>query len=332
MKGRAVDFFISYTKADLAWAEWIAWHLEAAGYTTVIQAWDFRPGSNFVLEMDKASKQAEQTVAVLSPSYLDAAYTHPEWASAFALDPKGEKSLLLPVRVLDCELRGLLAQVIYIDLVGLGEDDARSRLLAQVRRGRSKPQLKPVFPGAQTVPKPAFPAVGSDASEPDHAVQEQAQPCSSATPLRASDPGSPKGQSTLDAAVIRKAEQEFVKHMGPIAPRLVRKAATQATTPEELYGLLATRIRDIDERQDFLRHVTGTSDHSNSAEAPAGPLDRSILATACEELAKFLGPIAKKQVDKVARTATTPEDLYQRLAGYLRNEAEKRAFLERFME
>ena len=45
------DFFISYTKTDKAWAEWIAWTLEAAGYSTVIQAWDFRPGSNFVLEM-----------------------------------------------------------------------------------------------------------------------------------------------------------------------------------------------------------------------------------------------------------------------------------------
>jgi hypothetical protein len=26
------DFFISYTSADRAWAEWIAWQLEAEGY------------------------------------------------------------------------------------------------------------------------------------------------------------------------------------------------------------------------------------------------------------------------------------------------------------
>jgi hypothetical protein len=36
-------FFISYTGADQAWAEWIADQLEAAGHTTVLQAWDFRP-------------------------------------------------------------------------------------------------------------------------------------------------------------------------------------------------------------------------------------------------------------------------------------------------
>ena len=52
------DFFISYNSADRTWAEWIAWHLEAAGYTTVLQAWDFVPGSNFVVEMDNAAKQA----------------------------------------------------------------------------------------------------------------------------------------------------------------------------------------------------------------------------------------------------------------------------------
>ena len=42
------DFFISYSGDDKTWAEWIAWQLDEAGYTTVLQAWDFRPGSNFL--------------------------------------------------------------------------------------------------------------------------------------------------------------------------------------------------------------------------------------------------------------------------------------------
>ncbi|MCP4979232.1 MAG: toll/interleukin-1 receptor domain-containing protein [Gammaproteobacteria bacterium] len=53
------DFFISYNKADRRWAEWIGWELEEAGYSTVIQAWDFKPGGNFVLEMDKAIQAAQ---------------------------------------------------------------------------------------------------------------------------------------------------------------------------------------------------------------------------------------------------------------------------------
>ncbi len=36
------DFFISVSQADRAWAEWIAYTLEANGYPCAIQAWDFR--------------------------------------------------------------------------------------------------------------------------------------------------------------------------------------------------------------------------------------------------------------------------------------------------
>jgi hypothetical protein len=43
------NFFISYNKADHPWATWSAWQLEEVGYTVLIQAWDFRPGSNFIL-------------------------------------------------------------------------------------------------------------------------------------------------------------------------------------------------------------------------------------------------------------------------------------------
>src|SRR6266566_9711953 len=52
------DFFISYTHADQRWAAWIAWHLEAEGYHTMLQAWDFLAGSNFVLDMDAAARNA----------------------------------------------------------------------------------------------------------------------------------------------------------------------------------------------------------------------------------------------------------------------------------
>ena len=83
------DFFISYNRADRTWAEWIAWQLEEAGYTVIVQAWDIRPGSNFILEMHKAARETERTIAVLSPAYLSALYTQPEWAAALVQDPTG---------------------------------------------------------------------------------------------------------------------------------------------------------------------------------------------------------------------------------------------------
>jgi hypothetical protein len=35
--GEAADFFVSYTSADRAWAEWIARQLEQAGYQVIVQ-------------------------------------------------------------------------------------------------------------------------------------------------------------------------------------------------------------------------------------------------------------------------------------------------------
>lgn len=154
------DFFISYNKADSQWAEWVAWILESEGYITILQAWDFRPGQSFVLRMNEALQQCNHTIAILSPNYLEAEYTQPEWAAAFAADPKGEKASLIPVRVRECDLQGLLLPIIHIDLMGLQEQAAKTRLLSGVRGGRAKPKTKPPFPlphSASVTTRPAFP-------------------------------------------------------------------------------------------------------------------------------------------------------------------------------
>jgi len=164
------DFFVSYNSQDKAWAEWIAWQLEEAGYTTVIQAWDFRPGGNFVIDMQRAAEQSERTIAVLSQNYLDAMYTQPEWAAAFAQDPTGINKTLLPVRVQECTLKGMLSQIVYIDLAGKAEDEARELLLAGLQTGRARPGAAPGFPQGQSSsppptrpqePPPTFPVAGA---------------------------------------------------------------------------------------------------------------------------------------------------------------------------
>ncbi|HEX7182951.1 MAG TPA: tetratricopeptide repeat protein [Thermoanaerobaculia bacterium] len=159
-------FFVSYTQSDRPWAEWIAWVLEEAGLTTKIQAWDFKPGSNFVVEMHRASAEAERTLAVLSPDYLNSLYGMAEWTAAFAQDPAGEKGKLLPVKVREVSLDGLLAPIVHIDLVGLSEAAARERLLGSLGRGRAKPVVQPRYPGG---PRPGFPGEPTAPPDPDEA-------------------------------------------------------------------------------------------------------------------------------------------------------------------
>jgi tetratricopeptide (TPR) repeat protein len=140
------DFFISYNRADRAWAEWIARELQAAGLSVVSQFADFGPGSNFVVEIDRATQEANRLLAVLSPAYLAATFPVPEWTAFFAKDPTGEGRLIIPVRVRDCAAQGLLGQVVYIDLVDLDENAARSALLKGVGRPRSS-TVSAQFPG-----------------------------------------------------------------------------------------------------------------------------------------------------------------------------------------
>src|SRR5947209_13068309 len=118
------DFFIRYNHRDAAWAEWIAWQLEGAGYTTIIQAWDFSAGSNFALEMDRSVKEAQRLIAVLSTSYLNSGFAASEWAVKFGEDPKSEQCKIIPVRIEDVHPKGLLSPIVYIDLVGKDETNA----------------------------------------------------------------------------------------------------------------------------------------------------------------------------------------------------------------
>lgn len=140
------DFLVSYTNADQAWAAWIAWQLEDAGYQVVIQAWDFLPGRDWAHEMQQALASVPRVVAVLSPAYLSSEHGEAEWRAFYAADPSGEQARLLPVRVAEVTPPGLLKTRVYVDLVGVDEREARDRLLTAAGGARGKPADAPVFP------------------------------------------------------------------------------------------------------------------------------------------------------------------------------------------
>jgi TIR domain len=164
---RRWDFFVSYVQADRLWAEWIAWQLEAGGFSVLIQAWDFAADSNWVAAMSRGLQESAQIIAVLSDAYLRSDHGAAEWRYALAADPSGVRASLLTVRVADCEPQGVLAGAARADLFAVPESMARTRLLdlAERRRlGRFKPLGPPDFPGnlargpQDGGPGPAFPA------------------------------------------------------------------------------------------------------------------------------------------------------------------------------
>jgi esterase/lipase superfamily enzyme len=139
----ARDIFVGCTSADRDWADWIGRELEAAGFTILIQVLDIRPGINLLDEMQKGAEESLRTLIVLSPSFLELKVTEAELTSTFGRDPTGQLGKLVPVRVVECNLAGLLGPRIYIDLVGLREDAARGALLDAVKGG-TEPEGGPI--------------------------------------------------------------------------------------------------------------------------------------------------------------------------------------------
>src|SRR5581483_7845881 len=185
------DFFISCTRADQQWAEWIAWQLEEASFTAILQAWDFQAAGNFVLDINKATTQATRTIAVLSSDYFAAKFTPAEWATAFRRDPQGEHGTLLPIRVRSCDLEGLLGPIVYIDLVNLDEASAKRTLLESISRQRRKPASVPSFPSslsASATSHPPFPSTRTPTPGP--------------APRRAGPSGRVRDHSSVDVCIV----------------------------------------------------------------------------------------------------------------------------------
>lgn len=141
------DFFIDYHDADVQWARWIAYQLENAQYTVFYREQDILPGMNRVLGIDDALQGDVRIILLLSPDYLqqDSTSAIPSGGSIWSV--KFGEGCLLPIRVRNYVVRGFLSTIEPIDLVGLGEVEARIKLLDSITAERQRPTASPNFPG-----------------------------------------------------------------------------------------------------------------------------------------------------------------------------------------
>ncbi|HEU0002018.1 MAG TPA: protein kinase [Ktedonobacteraceae bacterium] len=138
------NFCIMYHHEDRQWAEWIAWHLEADGYTTIMPDWDFEAGRKFDLEMTRARTSAERVIVVLSPTYLgtsDNLRTLRQVVSS-----KRDTVLPIVVHEYDKAFKHPLRDLVALNLVNLSKEMAQARLLSVAHHERQKPLVQPAFP------------------------------------------------------------------------------------------------------------------------------------------------------------------------------------------
>ena len=133
--------FVSHAGADRAWAEWVAWQLENAGWTVELDCWDWAAGDNFVLRMDAALTRGRM-VALFSAAYFDPErFTTLEWTALLAAREK-----MVPVRIDGAAVPPVLGTLIAPSLVGLEATEAR-RVVLEAVAGPRRPDGEPVFPG-----------------------------------------------------------------------------------------------------------------------------------------------------------------------------------------
>ncbi|MFD4710551.1 FxSxx-COOH system tetratricopeptide repeat protein [Streptomyces sp. NPDC058430] len=156
--GRGERLFVSYAGADRAWAEWVAWHLQDAGYDVELDLWHWGAGDNAVLRMSQAVERGRM-VALFSRAYFEVSrFTTEEWTSRLASrDASQRRETLVPLRIEEVEadaIPGLLRPLVVVDLFGLREEQARVALLRAVAGPVGTPGERPVFPAAPGAGRP----------------------------------------------------------------------------------------------------------------------------------------------------------------------------------
>jgi serine/threonine-protein kinase len=114
--------------------------------------------------------------------------------------------------------------------------------------------------------------------------------------------------------------------VNPALPRAVSDAILRAPAKNP-----ADRFQTAAEFQAALTSVrppSGSSITIHSTAPGTSTLNADVLRSAKKNLATFIGPIASVMVDRAARTARTPQDLYRALAEQIPDARERETFLK----
>jgi hypothetical protein len=136
----------------------------------------------------------------------------------------------------------------------------------------------------------------------------------------------------LDAAEVAKAKRHLAATHGPIAARLVDKAAARAKSTGDLYAILGQHIEDDAERARFLAlaSTTLTSEpttpqRTEPAQTPS--VDAAAIEAMGRLLTRYIGPIAAFVVKRESRGSQSADELRQQLANHIPDERQRAEFL-----
>jgi tetratricopeptide (TPR) repeat protein len=152
--GGKSDFFLSRRGSVAAIAQEVTDVLTDKGYKVIVQDYDIPLGSSFVDAMHEAVKNARDLIVLLTPDYDLSPYTRKEFTSFEALRLQNPKERhIIVLRCEDMPLQGLLADLVYQDLVGITDPGERQRRILAAARGESQGLRPPPLPFVGVPPR-----------------------------------------------------------------------------------------------------------------------------------------------------------------------------------
>ena len=141
------DFFLSRRGSVAAIAREVADVLTEKGYRVLVQDYDIPLGASFVDAMHEAVKNSRDLVILFTHDYEQSPYTRKEFTSFEA--ERAQSQEMRHIIVLRCEdepLRGLLADNVYQDLVGIQDPEERKRRIIAAAERHSQAAPPPPRP------------------------------------------------------------------------------------------------------------------------------------------------------------------------------------------
>src|SRR5215469_14728514 len=126
------DFFLSRRGSVAAVAREVTDVLTEKGYRVLTQDYDIPLGASFIEKMHEAVSNSRDLIILFTHDYLDSPYTRKEFTSFEAeVAQSQEERHIIVLRCEDVPLRGLLADNVYQDLVGVEDpEESKRRIIA----------------------------------------------------------------------------------------------------------------------------------------------------------------------------------------------------------
>jgi tetratricopeptide (TPR) repeat protein len=144
------DFFLSRRGSVAPIAQEVADVLTEKGYKVLVQDYDIPLGTSFIEAMHRAVMNSRDLIILFTQDYERSPYTRKEFTSFEAERAQSaEERHIIVLRCEDVPLRGLLADNVYQDLVGIEDPEERKRRIIAAAERQS-----------QVAPPPPRPFIG----------------------------------------------------------------------------------------------------------------------------------------------------------------------------